>query len=140
MVRVTEAPRILHCCGFSVALIQPLAWELLYALGLALKSKKKKKQKKKNFAQPKRELSFIWGKMRTRAWEAAFQRVLKYRSKEARSVCGDFGERGVHATKPAFLQKVAVSLLKVTASHRNGCYQEGFSCFSRYEEMQELGS
>ena len=31
----------------AAALIQPLAWKLLYATGVALKSKKKKKKKKK---------------------------------------------------------------------------------------------
>ena len=34
--------RILHCCGCGVTLIQPLVWEIPYAIGMALKSKKKR--------------------------------------------------------------------------------------------------
>ena len=37
----------LWCRLAAVALIGPLAWELPYAVGMALKSKKKKKKKKK---------------------------------------------------------------------------------------------
>ena len=40
----------LWCRLATVALICPLAWELLYAAGAALKSKKKKKKKKKEKA------------------------------------------------------------------------------------------
>ena len=37
----------LWCALAAVALIQPLAWESLYATGAALKRKKKKKKKEK---------------------------------------------------------------------------------------------
>ena len=44
---VSDAAWILHCCGCGVgwqpALIRPLAWKLLCALGVALKRQKKKK-------------------------------------------------------------------------------------------------
>ena len=48
---VADASCIPHCYGCSVvwqllALIKPLAWELPYGSGVALKSKKKKKKKK----------------------------------------------------------------------------------------------
>ena len=36
----------LWCGPAAVALIRPLAWELPYAVGVALKSEKKKKRKK----------------------------------------------------------------------------------------------
>ena len=36
---------VVVCTGRAVALIQPLAWELTYVTGMALKSKKKKKKK-----------------------------------------------------------------------------------------------
>ena len=42
-------PLLLWCRPAAVALIRPLAWELPYATGTALKSKKKKKKKKKGF-------------------------------------------------------------------------------------------
>lgn len=59
------------------------------------------------------ELSSIWGKMISTAWETAFQTGLSNGSKEAgegQYVC-DFGERRVHGIKHAFLQTV-------TASHK----------------------
>ena len=37
----------LWCRPAAAALVQPLAWELRYAMGTALKTKKKKKKKKK---------------------------------------------------------------------------------------------
>ena len=40
-------PMRLWCRLAAVALIQPLAWDLPYAMGTALKGKKKKKKKKK---------------------------------------------------------------------------------------------
>ena len=40
----------------AAALIRPLAWELLYAMGVALKRPKKKKKKKK-----KKEIRKVWG-------------------------------------------------------------------------------
>ena len=39
--------RELWCRLAAVALIRPIAWELPYALGMALKTKKKKKKKKR---------------------------------------------------------------------------------------------
>ena len=67
--------RIQHCCklqcrsqtGFdlallwlwcwlaAVALIQPLGWELPYAMGVALKKRKKKKEKKRKEKKRERE-------------------------------------------------------------------------------------
>ena len=51
MVQVTDTAWIWGCCGCGVGQqltvpIQPLAWELLYAVGVALKKKKKKERKK----------------------------------------------------------------------------------------------
>ena len=44
----------LWCRAAATAPIQPLAWELPYAVGMALKAKKKKKRKKRSQAQNKR--------------------------------------------------------------------------------------
>ena len=53
--------RIWHCCELwcrlaAAALIWPLAWELPYATGVALKRKKKSKSKKKKKSQIARSL------------------------------------------------------------------------------------
>ena len=66
------------------------------------------------------ELSFMWGKMRTTAREAALQIALRNCSKEVGGKVNIYviGEGGVHAIKHTFLQKVAASLVKVTASHK----------------------
>ena len=57
------------------------------------------------------ELSFIWGKMRTAAWEAASQIALKDCSKAAvgESRYISFGEGGVQYHEALNLQKVFVS-------------------------------
>ena len=52
------------------------------------------------------EFSFIWGKMRTIAWETASQIALRNSSKEVEGakvsyIC-DFGEGGVHVIKHTF--------------------------------------
>lgn len=68
--------------------------------------------------------------------EAAFQIALRNSSKEdgARSVYYVIlVKREVHAVKHPFLHKVA-------ASHREQMSHEGVWCFSRFEDMQELGS
>ena len=75
----------------------------------------------KNAQRESCELSFIWGKMRTIAWETSFQIALRNCSKRGRGegqyTC-DFGEGGVHAIKHiCFSQKISASLVKVTASH-----------------------
>ena len=49
------------------------------------------------------------------------------------------GGRGVQHTR--ILQKFVADLLKVTTSPKEQTsHHEGFRCFSRYEEMQELGT
>ena len=45
----------LWCRPAAVAPIRPLAWELLYAVGVALKSKKKKKKKPKTKKKKKKQ-------------------------------------------------------------------------------------
>ena len=62
----------------------------------------------------------MWDKMRTIAWEEAFQIALKKCSKEEGrnvSIYVILMKGKVHATKNTFLQKVSTSLVKVTASH-----------------------
>ena len=48
MVQATDAAQTWGCCGcgagWQLQLIQPLAWELPYAAGAALKRQKKKKR------------------------------------------------------------------------------------------------
>ena len=65
------------------------------------------------------ESQVFWGgKMRTIAWEAAFQIILKYCSKEAGrnvSIYVILVKGEVHAH---ILQKFAACLLKVTTSHK----------------------
>ena len=57
---------------------------------------------KKKVQRESCELSFIWGKVRTIAWETAFQITLRNCSKEVsgggQDIC-DSGEGGVHAVK-----------------------------------------
>jgi len=45
VVQVADVAQIPCCCGWGVAPIQPLAWELPHALGMALKEEKKKKRR-----------------------------------------------------------------------------------------------
>ena len=49
----------LWCALAAVALIQPLAWESLYATGAALKRKKKKKKIKKKKPQCSLKIGYI---------------------------------------------------------------------------------
>ena len=66
------------------------------------------------------DLSCIGGKMRTIAWEIAFQIAPRIYSQEVErkvSTC-DFGEAGVHAIKHMFLQMLSACLVKVTVSHQ----------------------
>ena len=62
----------------------------------------------------------MWGKMRTVAEKTAPQIALRDCSEEAgrkgQYIC-DFGERGIHAIKYIFFQKVSASLMKLFASH-----------------------
>ena len=51
-----------------------------------------------------------------------------------------FGEGETHAVKHIFFQKVSTRLMKPLLITRNSCHHEGFWCFSRYREIQELGS
>ena len=65
------------------------------------------------------ELSFVWGKMRTRAQEAAFQL-----RKTTPKVGGNVNiyvilvKGGGTCSQAHILQKVAASLVKVTTSHK----------------------
>ena len=61
------------------------------------------------------KLNFIWGRMRTAAWETASQVALRNCSKEARQKgrCScDFVEGRLHAIKHIFFQKFSTSLTK----------------------------
>ena len=81
--------------------------------------------------------------MRTIAKGAAFQIALKHHSEEVRGECRyvcDFGEGGGLCKKAHILQKFSASLMKVTAIHEKQTSHKAFQCFSRYEEMQKLGS
>ena len=49
--RHSSDPTLLWCRPAPAALIRPLAWELPYAVGAALKSKKKKKKEKEKGPQ-----------------------------------------------------------------------------------------
>ena len=49
----------LWCMPATVVLIQPLAWELPYDVGTALKSKSKKKKKKIKFKKIKKPEAYI---------------------------------------------------------------------------------
>ena len=68
-------------------------------------------EKKKNAHHESCELSFIWGKMRTRAWEETFQRALRNCSKEvaeSQYIC-DFSEGGSTFSHTYILQKDTAS-------------------------------
>ena len=54
----------LRCRQAAVALIQPLAWELLYAKGTALKKTKKKKKKKKK-RKKESPVYYFWNSVRS---------------------------------------------------------------------------
>ena len=84
------------------------------------------------------KLGFIWGKLKTIVQETAPQIPLRNCSKEVGEgpYIWDFGERRVHALKHFFFFFFYRFLLVTRSSH----HHEGFWCFSRYEEIQELGS
>ena len=53
----------------------------------------------------------------------------------------DFGTGRVHAKiKHIFFQNVSAGPMKLLLVMRNSHHHEGFRCFSRYEEIQELDS
>ena len=85
------------------------------------------------------KLGFIWGKLKTIMQETAPQIPLRNCSKEVGEgpYIWDFGERRVHALKHFFFFFFFYRFLLVT---RSSHHHEGFWCFSRYEEIQELGS
>ena len=59
--------------------------------------------------------------MRAIAWETAFKIALRNCSKETGAsgqYTNDFGERGMHAIKYTFFQKVSASLVKLSGSHK----------------------
>ena len=68
------------------------------------------------------------------------EKLLQRRNGGGQYIC-DFGEGGVYAIKHIFFCRrfllVSWRLLLVPRSRR---HHEGIECFSRYEEMQELGS
>ena len=80
------------------------------------------------------QLSFIWGKMRTAAWEIQPQTALRNCSREVR------GKDSIHVilVKGEYVQSSTFFCRKFLL--RNNCHHEGFQCFSRYDEIQELGS
>ena len=104
--------RGIHPCLFLVS----GSW--LAMLGISLCQRKEKVQCESC------ELSFVWGKIRTRAWETAFQMALKNCSQDkSRKVqCYVWPQwRGVHITKHTSCQrlvaphKVQMSLVKILA-------------------------
>ena len=61
LVQIADVARIWYCCGSrcrpaTTTLIPPLAWELPYASGVALKRLKKKKKKRKEEKKKKLDL------------------------------------------------------------------------------------
>ena len=71
--------------------------------------------------------------MKTLAQETAFQIALRNYSKDDQYIC-DFGEAGVHAIKHIFFAEGFYS------SQGTVITMKDFNAFSRYEEIQELGS
>jgi len=67
------------------------------------------------------------------------EKLLQEAGREGQCAC-DFGEEGVHAIKHIFFQKVSAGLMRLLLVIRNGHHHEGFQCFSRCKEMQELSS
>ena len=80
--------------------------------------------------------SFIWGKMRTAAWETVPQIAVRNFSKEAEGkgqyICDLDGGR--HTIKHIFLQ-VSAHLLNLFPVTSNSRHHEGLQCFSRNGEM-----
>ena len=71
--------------------------------------------------------------MRTVVQETAFQIALRNYSKDGQYIC-DFGEAGVHAIKHIFFAE------GFYYSQATVITMKDFNAFSRYEEIQELGS
>ena len=69
---------------------------------------------KKNAQFESCELSFIWGKMRTIAWEAAFQIALRNSSKEAGGKVSIY----VILVKGEYMQSSTYFLQKVSARYQ----------------------
>ena len=82
----------------------------------------------------------------TRVQEAVFPVALKRCPKEERGGYQDLsdkGDGGGACSQAHVLYKFAAGLVKVATSQRHQLSLmdfDGFECFSRYEEMQELGS
>ena len=76
--------------------------------------------KKKNIQCGSRELRFLGDKMRTIAWEAAFQIALRNCSKEVwvRSVYTDFRAGGGACNQAHILEKICYYFMKTAASHK----------------------
>ena len=53
------------------------------------------------------------------------EKLLQRGRRESQYIC-DLGERGVHAVKHIFLQRVSAVLMKVTASHEEKTSHEEF--------------
>ena len=84
----------LHILWLSLSALSP--WKVLL---VDLKNLKKGRKVQCESCK----LSFIWGKMKTAAWETALQMALRNSSKKGwgeggQYIC-DFGEGGVHAIK-----------------------------------------
>ena len=88
-MQVTDLTWIPHCCGWGVGQqlqlqFDPLAWELLYAKGVALKKSKRNKQTKKTFlalvlkessrVEPSNVLEIAWGEERNYPSVASYRR------------------------------------------------------------------
>ena len=80
------------------------------------------------------KLSFIWDKIRTAVWETVPQIALRncYEDVVEEDQYIWFWWRGVQCNQTLTLQEVFFT--------RSWCHHEGIWCFSRYEEMQGLGS
>ena len=76
-----------------------------------------------------RAVNFIWGKMRTAAWETALwnssKKLLQRRKGDVQYIW-DFGEGGIHAIKHICFRKVSASLMNLSWVTRNSHHHEGF--------------
>ena len=89
---------------------------------------------KKDVQHESFELSFIWGKMRTAAWEIAPQIALRNCAKEVVgkvSIC-DFGEGGVQTIKH-------LSYKRFSASHEELMSHKGISAFLYIRRCKDWG-
>ena len=82
------------------------------------------------------EVSFIWGKMRTIAWERAPQMALRDCSKEA---VGE-GQYIRLSWRGSSVQSSTYFTKGFLLDTRSWWHHEGIECFSRNEEIQGLGS